>query len=67
MQVKAIGTEKFGKKATVSAYAIYVFRVSVNIAKENFREWLTICLIRQFFPLPKFSCVWYFLLVALSA
>ena len=38
MQVKAIGEEKFG--ATVSAYAIYVFCVSVNIGKEN---WLTIC------------------------
>ena len=39
MQVKAIGKEKFGE----SAYAIYVFRVSVNIGEENFGEWLIIC------------------------
>ena len=43
MQVKAIGEENFGKQATVSAYGIYVFRVSVNIGKKNFGKWLTIC------------------------
>ena len=36
MRVKAIGEEKFGEQATVSAYAIYVFHVSVNIGEENF-------------------------------
>ena len=35
VQVKAIGKEKFG---TVSAYAKYIFSVSVNNGKENFGE-----------------------------
>ena len=35
MQVKAIGEEKFGEYATVSADAICIFRVSVNIGEEN--------------------------------
>ena len=35
IQVKASGEEKFGEQATVSAYAIYVFCVSVNIG-ENY-------------------------------
>ena len=38
MQVKAIGEEKFDELVTVSAYAIYVFHVSVNIGEENFGE-----------------------------
>ena len=59
MQVKAIGEEKFGEQATVSAYAIYLIRVSVTIGKENFGAWLTIHHIHQCFPLPKFSCVQY--------
>ena len=42
MQVKAIGEKKFGEKATVSAYAIYVFHTSVNIGEEKFGEWLMI-------------------------
>ena len=32
-----------------------VFRVSVNIGKENFGEWLTIHQIRQFLPYQNFS------------
>ena len=56
IQVKAIGKEKFGEQATVSAYVIYVLHVSVNIGKENFGEWLMIC---QIFPILKFSCAWY--------
>ena len=28
----------FGKKATISAYAKYIFIVSVNIGEENFGE-----------------------------
>ena len=36
IQVKATGKEKFGKPATVSAYAKYIFSVSVNIGEENF-------------------------------
>ena len=35
IQVQAIGEEKFGEYATVSAYA---FSVSVNISEENFSE-----------------------------
>ena len=35
----------------VSAYAIYIFHVSVNIGEENFGGWLTI---RQFFPYQNF-------------
>ena len=35
-KVKAIGKENFGKQATVSAYAKYMFSVSVNIGEENF-------------------------------
>ena len=38
IQVKAIGKEKFGEWATVSAYAKYIFSVSVNIGEENFGE-----------------------------
>ena len=53
-QVKAIGKEKFGKKATVSAHTIYIFLVSVNIGEENFGEWVTICQICQFFPYQNF-------------
>ena len=35
---QAVGEEKFGKLATVSAYVNwqYIFGVSVNIVKENF-------------------------------
>ena len=37
---------------------MYVFRVSVNIGKENFGKWLTICQIRQlFFPTKIFLCM----------
>ena len=54
IQVIAIGEEKFGEYATVSAYAIYVFCVSVNIGEENFGKWLTIRQIRQFFPYQNF-------------
>ena len=49
--------ENFGEYATVSAYAIYVFHVSVNIGEENFGEW-------PIFPLPKISCVRYSLSVS---
>ena len=38
IQVKAIGEENCGEKATVSAYAKYVFRVFVNIDKKNFGQ-----------------------------
>ena len=54
MQVKANGDEKFGEQATVSAYAIYVVHVSVNIGEEDFGEWLMICQTRQFFPYQNF-------------
>ena len=54
MQVKAIGKEKFGEKTTVSAYAIYIFCVSVNIGGENFGGWLTICQVCQLFPYQNF-------------
>ena len=47
--------ENLVKKATVSAYAIYVFHVSVNIGEENFGKWFTIRQIYRFSPLPKFS------------
>ena len=57
MQVKAIDKEKFGKKATVSVYAIYVFSVSMNIDEENFSKWLMIHQIRQFFPTKIFPCM----------
>ena len=50
---------KIWRKATVSAYVIYVFRISVNIGEECFSEWLTICQICQIFPLPIFSWVQY--------
>ena len=36
------------------SYALYVFRVSVNIGEENFGEWLMIRQIRQFFPYQNF-------------
>ena len=49
--MKAIGEEKIGEKATVSAYAIHVFHVSVNIGKEKFGKWLMISQICQFFLL----------------
>ena len=49
MQVKAIDEENFDKKQ-VSAYAIYIFHVYVNIGEENFGEWLIICQICRFFP-----------------
>ena len=38
VQVKAIGKEKFGKQATVSAYTKYIFGVFVNIGEENSDE-----------------------------
>ena len=53
---KVIDEENFGEKATVSAYAMYIFHVSVNIDEENFDEWLTICQICQFFPNEIFPC-----------
>ena len=53
MEVKAIGDEKFSELATVSAYAIYAFRVPVNIGQENFDEWLKIYQIHQYSPLQK--------------
>ena len=62
MQMKAIGKEKFGKQAAVSAYFIYVYHVSVNIGEENFGERLTIHQICQFsqFSLTKlFPCTVY--------
>ena len=58
MQEKGIGEEKFGEYVTISAYAIYIFHVSVmNIGEENFSEWLTIRQIHQIFPYQKFSQV----------
>ena len=36
IQVKAIGEEKFGEYATVSAYAKNIFSVFVNSGKGNF-------------------------------
>ena len=54
MQVKAIGEQKFGERATVSAYVIYVFSVSMNVGEEYFGKWLKIHQIRQFFPCQNF-------------
>ena len=36
IQVKAIGEEKFDESAAASAYAKYIFGISVNIGRENF-------------------------------
>ena len=49
IQVNAIGGEKFGEYATVSAYAKYIFGVSVNVGKK-----LMIYQICQFFPRQNF-------------
>ena len=56
---RAIDEENFGEKTTVSAYAIYVFHVSVNTGEENLGEWLTICQIHQFFLTKIFPCTVY--------
>ena len=61
-----IGEQKIGEYTTVSTYAKYIFSVFENIGEENFGEWLTIRQIRQFFPLPKFSLVWYCSVLFLS-
>ena len=61
---RAVDKENFGKKATVSAYAIYIFCVSVNIGKENFGEWLMIHQIRQFSPTKISHAQYMYILIA---
>ena len=60
---KAVGEEKFGEQAAVSAYAIHVFHVSVNIGEKNFGEWDHNLPNLSVFPQPKFSHVQYIFLL----
>ena len=59
MQVKAIGEEKFGEKATVSAYATYVFRCICEYWRGIFWRMAHDSPNSPIFPLPKFSHVQY--------
>ena len=56
MQVKAIGGEKFGEYATVSAYAIYIFYVHIcEYCEKNFG--LIIVKFANFSPTKIFLCM----------
>ena len=54
IQVKAIGEEKFGEQAKISAYAKSVFDVSVDNGEEYFGKWLMIRRIHKVFPHQNF-------------
>ena len=58
MQVTTIGEEKFGEKLQSVHISLYVFRVSVNIGKENFDKSSWFAKFANFSP-TKFSRLWY--------
>ena len=54
--IKVIGEKNIGKQATISAYAKYMFSVSVNIGEENFGKELMIRQNANYSPAKTFPC-----------